>query len=85
VTAPSAPRDIIGSRAAIAVLSGPSFAQEVYEKQPTAVVAAAQDHDVAKRAQETFSSNHFRVYSHTDVVGVVDFRYWPPDRISVLR
>ena len=63
-------RDVIGSRARIAVLSGPSFAQEVYERQPTAVVAAAEDHEVAKRAQEAFSSNHFRVYSHTDVVGV---------------
>src|SRR6185503_8778813 len=30
-------RDVIGSRARIAVLSGPSFAQEVYERQPTAV------------------------------------------------
>jgi glycerol-3-phosphate dehydrogenase (NAD(P)+) len=63
-------RDIIGARASIAVLSGPSFAQEVYQQQPTAVVAASQDHDVAKRAQQAFSTNHFRVYSHTDVVGV---------------
>src|SRR5205807_3532010 len=31
----------------VAVLSGPSFAQEVYQQQPTAVVAAAQDHGVA--------------------------------------
>src|SRR5205823_6085514 len=38
----------------IAVLSGPSFAQEVYQQQPTAVVAAALDHDVAQRAQQVF-------------------------------
>jgi len=63
-------RDILGVRAPIAVLSGPSFAQEVYQRQPTAVVAAAQDHEVAKRAQQAFSCPHFRVYSHTDVVGV---------------
>lgn len=54
----------------IAVLSGPSFALEVYQRQPTAVVAAAADHAVAERAQRLFSTPHFRVYSHTDVVGV---------------
>lgn len=54
----------------VAVLSGPSFAIEVYQRQPTAVVAAAGDHGVAQRAQRVFSTNVFRVYSHTDVVGV---------------
>lgn len=54
----------------IAVLSGPSFAQEVHERQPTAVVAAATDHAVAQRVQQVFSSGYFRVYSHTDVLGV---------------
>src|SRR5207302_2665215 len=54
----------------IAVLSGPSFAQEVFQQQPTAVVAAAQDHGVARQVQQVFSTNYFRVYSHTDVLGV---------------
>ncbi|MGH7672382.1 MAG: NAD(P)-binding domain-containing protein, partial [Gemmatimonadales bacterium] len=54
----------------VAVLSGPSFAREVYERQPTAVVVAAADHAVAQRAQRVFSTGYFRVYSHTDVVGV---------------
>jgi glycerol-3-phosphate dehydrogenase (NAD(P)+) len=54
----------------VAVLSGPSFAWEVFQRQPTAVVAAASDHDVAQRAQRVFSTSYFRVYSHTDVVGV---------------
>ena len=54
----------------VAVLSGPSFAQEVYQRQPTAVVAAATDHAVAQRAQQVFSGSYFRVYSHTDVLGV---------------
>jgi glycerol-3-phosphate dehydrogenase (NAD(P)+) len=52
------------------VLSGPSFAREVYQGQPTAIVAAATDPAAATRAQETFSSSYFRVYSHHDVVGV---------------
>src|SRR6266849_3566302 len=54
----------------VAVLSGPSFAWEVFEQQPTAVVAAATDHGVAQRTQRVFSTSYFRVYSHTDVVGV---------------
>jgi len=54
----------------VAVLSGPSFAWEVFQHQPTAVVAAADDHSVAQRAQRVFSTSYFRVYSHTDVVGV---------------
>ena len=54
----------------VAVLSGPSFAWEVFQQQPTAVVAAATDHDVAQRTQRVFSTSYFRVYSHTDVVGV---------------
>ncbi|HET9387675.1 MAG TPA: NAD(P)H-dependent glycerol-3-phosphate dehydrogenase [Gemmatimonadales bacterium] len=54
----------------IAVLSGPSFALEVFQRQPTAVVAAAGDHAVAQRTQRVFATNNFRVYSHTDVVGV---------------
>jgi glycerol-3-phosphate dehydrogenase (NAD(P)+) len=54
----------------IAVLSGPSFALEVFQRQPTAVVAAAADHAVAQRAQRVFSTSYFRVYSHTDVTGV---------------
>jgi glycerol-3-phosphate dehydrogenase (NAD(P)+) len=62
--------DVLPPGTPIAVLSGPSFAQEVYQRQPTAVVAAAADEAVAERAQRVFSTAYFRVYSHTDVVGV---------------
>ena len=62
--------EVFGQGTPVAVLSGPSFAREVYERQPTAVVAAARDQDVARRVQELFSNGSFRVYSHTDVIGV---------------
>jgi glycerol-3-phosphate dehydrogenase (NAD(P)+) len=62
--------EVLGPGMPIAVLSGPSFALEVYQRQPTAVVAAAADLAVAERAQRLFSTPHFRVYSHTDVIGV---------------
>jgi glycerol-3-phosphate dehydrogenase (NAD(P)+) len=53
-----------------AALSGPSFAQEVCEGQPTLVVAAARDESTARDAQRIFSTPRFRVYSHDDVTGV---------------
>jgi glycerol-3-phosphate dehydrogenase (NAD(P)+) len=62
--------EVLGPDVPVCVLSGPSFAREVYERQPTAVVAAARDEAVARRAQVALSCGHFRVYSHTDVVGV---------------
>ena len=54
----------------VAVLSGPSFAQEVHAGQPTAVVAAAADERTAQAAQRLFATPTFRVYSHGDIIGV---------------
>jgi len=51
-------------------LSGPSFAIEVAARQPTAVVAASAEAELAAIVQRTFSSERFRVYTHDDVVGV---------------
>jgi glycerol-3-phosphate dehydrogenase (NAD(P)+) len=53
-----------------AVLSGPSHAEEVARRIPTAVVAAAVDEGVARLVQAAFMSGVFRVYTSTDVVGV---------------
>ncbi|HEY6009304.1 MAG TPA: NAD(P)H-dependent glycerol-3-phosphate dehydrogenase [Geobacteraceae bacterium] len=53
-----------------AVLSGPSFAREVAQEMPTAVVAAAEDPSVAARVQQTFTTPRFRVYTNSDVIGV---------------
>ncbi|MHB1330095.1 MAG: NAD(P)H-dependent glycerol-3-phosphate dehydrogenase [Gemmatimonadales bacterium] len=50
-------------------LSGPSFAREVYQQQPTAVVAAAHDLEAAQAVQDLFATGYFRVYSNTDLVG----------------
>jgi len=54
----------------VAFLSGPSFAREVAAGMPTAVVAATGDAEVARRVQEIFSTDTFRVYTNDDVVGV---------------
>ncbi|HZO19483.1 MAG TPA: NAD(P)H-dependent glycerol-3-phosphate dehydrogenase [Gemmatimonadaceae bacterium] len=51
-------------------LSGPSFAREVVQRQPTAVVAASRAREAAEQVQAALSSDAFRVYTHTDVLGV---------------
>jgi glycerol-3-phosphate dehydrogenase (NAD(P)+) len=60
----------ISQGAPVAVLSGPTFALEVYRRQPTAAVVAAQDQELAKRVQNLFATGTFRVYTHGDVTGV---------------
>ncbi len=54
----------------VVALSGPSFAQEVYARQPTAVVAASEDLVAAATVQRAFSTGHFRVYTSGDRLGV---------------
>ena len=53
-----------------AYLSGPSFAKEVAKRMPTAVSVASADADLAERVQQVFSTDVFRVYSNSDVIGV---------------
>lgn len=50
-------------------LSGPSFAKEVAEGQPTAVVAASRNLDDARLVQKELSFQNLRIYTNTDVVG----------------
>ena len=54
----------------VAALSGPTFAREVYECQPTAAAVASTSAEVARQAQLVLSAPHFRVYTNEDVVGV---------------
>lgn len=53
-----------------AVLSGPSFAQEVAAGIPTAIVAAAAKPVLAQTIQREFSSSSLRIYTNDDVAGV---------------
>jgi glycerol-3-phosphate dehydrogenase (NAD(P)+) len=54
----------------VAVLSGPSHAEEVSRGLPTSVVAASNDLELARWVQEHFSTDRFRVYTNLDPVGV---------------
>lgn len=53
----------------VAVLTGPSHAEELGRGIPTAVVAASEDTDAAKLIQKTFSDNVLRLYVNSDVIG----------------
>ncbi len=59
-----------GAKNRLAVLSGPSFAQEVARRAPTAVTCAAFDEAAAHFFQRLFWTDWFRVYTSSDVVGV---------------
>ena len=54
----------------IGALSGPSFALEVAQGQPTALTVAFDDPAVAARIQSEFSSESLRLYTSSDVIGV---------------
>jgi glycerol-3-phosphate dehydrogenase (NAD(P)+) len=57
-------------RLPIAVLSGPSFAQEVAAGSPTAVTIASRDLKLAARIQHEFAGKTLRLYTNEDVTGV---------------
>jgi glycerol-3-phosphate dehydrogenase (NAD(P)+) len=54
----------------LAVLSGPSFAQEIARRMPTVVTVASRWDKIALRCQELLQTEAFRAYTSTDVVGV---------------
>ena len=54
----------------VAVLSGPSHAEEVSRGIPTTIVAASENQELAQQIQEQFSTDTFRVYTNDDMRGV---------------
>ena len=56
--------------AEVAVLSGPSHAEEVGKGLPTTIVAGAHSRRTAEQIQEYFMSPVFRVYTSSDMLGI---------------
>jgi glycerol-3-phosphate dehydrogenase (NAD(P)+) len=54
----------------IGIISGPSHAEEVSRRIPTAVVAASKSAETSKSIQASFVTSYFRVYGSTDILGV---------------
>jgi glycerol-3-phosphate dehydrogenase (NAD(P)+) len=60
--------EVLGGRP-IAVLSGPSHAEEVAQGLPASVVVASHDEGLARAAQATLAADTFRIYTHKDPKG----------------
>ncbi|MEJ0099885.1 MAG: NAD(P)H-dependent glycerol-3-phosphate dehydrogenase [Pseudomonadota bacterium] len=63
-------RSVLGPDYTMAVLSGPTFAKEVGQGLPTAMVVASADAAFAMRIAEDLASPAFRTYVSTDITGV---------------
>ena len=63
-------RGVFGAEALIAAVSGPTHAEEVARRIPTACVAASNDIIIAEQVQGLLMNQYFRVYTSTDVIGV---------------
>lgn len=62
-------QEMLGPRPVIA-LSGPCHAEEAARRLPASLVAAADDSQWAETVQEMFTTDRFRVYTNSDLVGV---------------
>ena len=65
--------EVIGDEikgAKVAVLSGPSHAEEVSQNIPAAVVVTSADMSLAESIQVVFGSERFRIYTNSDIIGV---------------
>ena len=63
-------REVLGTERRIAVLSGPTFAREVGAGLPTAMTIASPHAGYAQTLARELSSENFRAYTSTDIVGV---------------
>ncbi len=54
----------------IVVLSGPSHAEEVSRKIPTAIVSASSNMQAAETIQKAFMNAYLRIYANDDIIGV---------------
>jgi glycerol-3-phosphate dehydrogenase (NAD(P)+) len=63
-------KSIFGDEVPIAVVSGPTHAEEIARNIPSACVAASQDISVVMRVQNLLMNEYMRVYTTTDIVGV---------------
>ena len=60
----------LSGKCPVVVLSGPSHAEEVVRRVPTAVVVASESRQAAVLVQEMFMNSRLRIYTSPDIVGV---------------
>ncbi|MEE8425819.1 MAG: NAD(P)H-dependent glycerol-3-phosphate dehydrogenase [Woeseiaceae bacterium] len=62
--------DVLGAERPMAVLSGPTFAEEVGAGLPTALTIASNDPELAQDLAVALSGDNFRAYTSDDMIGV---------------
>src|SRR6185437_7112616 len=62
-------KEVVANTYPFVALSGPSFAKEVVDGHPTAIVAASKDSAAARVVQNDLSFKNLRIYTNADVVG----------------
>jgi glycerol-3-phosphate dehydrogenase (NAD(P)+) len=62
-------KEVLASRHPFVCLSGPSFAKEVVDGHPTAIVAASEETNAARAVQDDLSFENLRIYTNNDVIG----------------
>ena len=63
-------QEMSGDQYVFSVLSGPSFAVEVAQHNPTAVVIGSENRELGKQIQNDLRSQYFRLYYNADVTGI---------------
>jgi glycerol-3-phosphate dehydrogenase (NAD(P)+) len=62
--------EVTGQSSLLAALSGPNIAGEIARKLPATAVVACENAEFARRVQGVLSTDWFRIYTNTDVIGV---------------
>ena len=63
-------KEVVGSTSEVGVLSGPTIATELANRQPAAMVASSTDPSLTKLVQDLFNVPWLRIYTHDDPLGV---------------
>lgn len=63
-------QEVLPGSHSLATLSGPTFAREIAEGKPSAIVAAAEQLETALRVQDIFNTDKLKVFTSTDLAGV---------------
>ena len=63
-------QDVLGPNTPTATISGPTFAKEIAEGVPSALLASAENLETARLIQELFTTDKMKVFANDDLVGV---------------
>lgn len=63
-------QDVLDANTPTATISGPTFAKEIAEGVPSALLASSENLETARQVQEFFTTDKMKVFANTDQVGV---------------